>query len=83
VGILCWVFREKLSGIRKLFGWLRWLADHRFGFEAINHAIVNGTQATGEGLRVTQTGQLNWNVMGILIGLLAVLATLIIFGLGA
>lgn len=83
LGLLAWWQRGRLGWMAKAFNWLGWSAEHSFGFEAINHAIVNGTQATGEGLRVTQTGQLNWNVMGILIGLLAVLATLIIFGLGA
>jgi NADH-quinone oxidoreductase subunit L len=80
IGILCWIFREKLTGVSKLFGWLRWLADHSFGFEAINSGVVNGTQKGAEGLRVTQTGVLGWNV-------LAVLSTIIIlfalFAIGA
>lgn len=80
IGILCWIFRDKLSGVSKLFGWLHWLADHSFGFEAINSGVVNGTQKSAEGLRVTQTGVLGWNV-------LAVLSTIIIlfalFAIGA
>jgi len=72
LGILCWVFRFKLKGLSKAFGWLRWSADHSFGFEAINTGVVKATQATAEGLRVTQTGLLSWN-------LLAVLGTIILF----
>jgi NADH-quinone oxidoreductase subunit L len=66
VGILCWIFREKLTSISKLFGWLRWLAEHSFGFEAVNSGIVSATQGGAEGLRVTQTGVLAWNVFAIL-----------------
>jgi NADH-quinone oxidoreductase subunit L len=72
LGILCWVFRSKLSGLAKAFDWMRWLAEHSFGFEGINSGIVKATEASAEGLRVTQTGMVSWN-------LLAVLATVIIF----
>ena len=48
-----------------------------FGFEAINHGIVTAVQDTGEALRVTQTGLLNWNVFGILLALVIVLAILV------
>jgi NADH-quinone oxidoreductase subunit L len=72
LGILCWVFRSKLGGVARAFNWLRWTAEHSFGFEAINSGVVKATQATAEGLRVTQTGLLSWN-------LLAVLGTIILF----
>jgi NADH-quinone oxidoreductase subunit L len=72
LGILCWVFREKLTGVKKAFAWVRWLAEHSFGFEAINTGVVNGVNASAEGLRATQTGVISWN-------LLAVLGTIIIF----
>jgi len=80
LGILCWIFREKLTGIGKLFGWLRWLADHSFGFEAINSGLVSAAQSSAEGLRVTQTGILGWNILGIL-STIIVLFTL--FAIGA
>jgi NADH-quinone oxidoreductase subunit L len=80
LGILCWVFREKLAGIGKLFGWLRWLADHSFGFEAINSGVVSAAQGSAEGLRVTQTGILGWNIFAIL-STIIVLFTL--FAIGA
>ena len=72
LGILCWVFRDKLTGVAKAFGWMRWLAEHSFGFEAVNSGIVKATEASAEGLRVTQTGVLAWN-------LVAILGTVIIF----
>jgi len=72
LGILCWVFRSQLTWLVKGLDWMRWLAEHSFGFEGINSGIVKGAEASAEGLRVTQTGLVSWN-------LLAVLATLIIF----
>ena len=72
LGILCWIFRSKLDGLVKAFGWMRWLAEHSFGFEGINSGIVKATQASAEGLRTTQTGIFSWN-------LLAVIGTIIIF----
>ena len=72
LGILAWVFRSKLSGLAKAFDWLRWLAEHSFGFEGINSGIVAATEASAEGLSYSQTGVISWN-------LLYVVGTIIIF----
>lgn len=47
-----------------------------FGLESINHAIVRGISEVAESLRVTQTGELNWNILGIISGALVVLLAL-------
>ena len=57
-------------------GWLKPFVDTSFGFETLNHVAVRGISAIGERLRVTQTGELNWNILGIVSGLLAVLVVL-------
>ncbi|HNT55090.1 MAG TPA: NADH-quinone oxidoreductase subunit L [Anaerolineaceae bacterium] len=80
LGLLGWVFRSKLSGLGRALRGLGWAADNSFGFEAINRGIVRGISSAAEGLRVTQTGLLNWNVVGIVAGLLIVIA---IIALGA
>jgi NADH-quinone oxidoreductase subunit L len=78
LGLAAWWWRDRLTGISKAFqGFGRFAADS-FGFEKINKGIVNATQASGEALRVTQTGQLNWNVAVIMIGLIAVLVILLL-----
>jgi uncharacterized protein with PQ loop repeat len=64
---------KSLEGLRKV-------SVNSFGFEAINRAIVGVTQTSAEGLRVTQTGVLSWNVVGIL---LTVIVLFVIFALGA
>ncbi len=76
-GLAAWIWREKLSvparGLKGLFK----AASHSFGFEAVNRGIVNGVQATGEALRITQPGQMNWNLFAIIAGLAAVVIYLI------
>ncbi|HZU86942.1 MAG TPA: NADH-quinone oxidoreductase subunit L [Anaerolineaceae bacterium] len=78
IGILCWVFRDKLRGVTQALRGLAWAAANSFGFEAINRGVVKATQATSEALRVTQTGMLNWNVLGILLGLIVLLFVLVV-----
>jgi len=77
LGAVVWFIRDR---------WLNWLvqllqapayaAAHDFGFEWINRQIVSLTQRCATWLRAFQTGQLNWNVAGIVIGLIVVLAIL-------
>ena len=54
-------------------GWLLPLADTSFGFDSLNQWILRTVNGWGEDLRATQTGQLNWNILGIFSGLLVVL----------
>jgi NADH-quinone oxidoreductase subunit L len=71
-----------LSWIRargyRLFGigWLKPFVDTSFGFEWLNHFVVQGISRFAERLRGTQTGELNWNIFGILSALLVVLVVL-------
>ena len=44
-----------------------------FGFEALNRQIVQGVKRTAAFVQIAQTGQLNWNVVGIVAGLVVVL----------
>lgn len=53
-------------------------ATHDFGSEWFNNAVIQLTQSLISVLRKTQTGQLNWNVAGIVMGLLMVLAVLLL-----
>jgi hypothetical protein len=62
----------------KYFGgsWLQPFVDTSFGFDSINHFVVQTVSASAERLRATQTGELNWNILGIIGGLLVVLVVL-------
>jgi NADH-quinone oxidoreductase subunit L len=81
LGAVIWLVRR---------GWLGWLvnmlqapgrfAAADFGFEWLNRQVVAGIQRSAALLQKTQTGQLNWNVAGIALGLLALLAAFAVFG---
>jgi NADH-quinone oxidoreductase subunit L len=62
----------------RLFGgdWLRPFTDSAFGFEPVNRFVVGSTYKVAEWFSVTQTGELNWNILGIIGGLLVVLIVL-------
>lgn len=76
IGLAFWLIRDRLSGLAKVLKPLGTAAEKSFGFEWINQQIIRGTQVIAEGLRRTQTGQLNWNMVGIVGGLVLVLALL-------
>jgi NADH-quinone oxidoreductase subunit L len=57
--------------------WLNSLTDSSFGFESVNHFVVNMVSKFAESLRATQTGELNWNILGIIGALFLVLAVLL------
>ncbi len=57
-------------------GPLQPIVDSSFGFEPLNHFVVSVVSRFAERLRSTQTGELNWNILGIISGLLIVLVVL-------
>jgi len=78
VGILIWLGRSLFGPLVYSMGWLAKIAADSFGFEWLNDQIVRVTQESAEGLRETQTGLLNWNVFGIVAGLVAALAIVLL-----
>jgi NADH-quinone oxidoreductase subunit L len=76
LGLAAWWWRDRLSGLSRALRGASSMAANSFGFEAINRAIIRTTQNSAEALRSTQTGSLNWNIFGILLGLAAVLIIL-------
>jgi hypothetical protein len=55
-------------------GW----AENSFGFEWINRRVAAVARGSAELLSYTQTGQLNWNIAGILVGLVILLIVLVL-----
>jgi NADH-quinone oxidoreductase subunit L len=76
IGLAAWYWRRLLGWLVALLRIPARFAVDSFGFEWINRQVINVTQGTANALRVTQTGQLNWNVVGIVGGLVIVLALL-------
>ena len=79
LGIALWLLRSRLVGLVEGLKSIRWVSENSFGFEAINSAVVRITNSLAETLRKTQTGYLNWNVLGILAAVI-VLFTLLVLG---
>ncbi len=77
LGLAAWWQRDRLTGRARALQTVGKAAASSFGFEAINRGVVNAVQWTGEALRVTQTGLLNWNIFGILLALVVILAILL------
>jgi len=61
-----------------LFGgyWLKPFVESSFGFEPVNRFVVASVYQLAEKFSLTQTGELNWNILGIVSALLVVLVVL-------
>ena len=57
-------------------GWLNPFVESSFGFEWVNRLLVRGSYRIATQLSATQTGELNWNILGIISALLLVLLVL-------
>jgi NADH-quinone oxidoreductase subunit L len=82
-GAALWTVRSRFVRITARLRPVRRAAEAGYGFEAVNRGVARAVQATGEGLRETQSGLLNWNVAAIVMAVIAVLgAVLLIAGWG-
>jgi NADH-quinone oxidoreductase subunit L len=79
-GAALWAGRAAFAWIGTKLRGLRRAAEAGYGFEAINRGVINAIQGTGEGLRVTQSGLVNWNVGAIVIAVVVVLGVVLIVG---
>ncbi len=80
LGLIAWWQRSHLTWVARGFSWLSGWSDTMFGFEPVNRWIAKTVQHGAEALRGTQTGLLQWNIGGILAGLLVLLAVLVVGG---
>ncbi len=79
IGLGAWWLRRRRGAGAALQPLLR-TANTGFGFEQLNARIGAAAQSAAAALQLTQTGQLNWNVAGIVLGLALVLILLAIGG---
>lgn len=75
-GLSAWWERARLVGLTQHLRWLAELAVSGFGFERVNRWVIGGTQQTAAQLQRSQTGQLNWNIVGV-IGVLVLVLLLL------
>jgi hypothetical protein len=76
LGLAAWWWRDRLTSVTQRLRFLAHTAAADFGFAWLNRIIVLGVRGAAEALSITQTGQLNLNVLGIAGGLAIVLAIL-------
>jgi NADH-quinone oxidoreductase subunit L len=76
VGVLVWIFRDRYQGLN------RSLADSvhalvaNLGFDRLNALVVSAFGKSAKALATLQTGQLNWNILGMLAGLVILILIL-------
>jgi NADH-quinone oxidoreductase subunit L len=76
VGVLVWFFRDRYQSLaRSLSETVHSLVGH-LGFERLNALVVSTIIKSARALASLQTGQLNWNVFGMLAGLVILLLIL-------
>jgi hypothetical protein len=80
VGALIWAGRSGFAWIGKRLRGLRSAAEAGYGFESINRGISRAVEGIGEGLRVTQSGLLNWNVGAMVIAVIVLLGVVLLVG---
>jgi NADH-quinone oxidoreductase subunit L len=76
-GIAIWLLRDRLHIPARLWQPLTRLALDDFGFERLNQLLIRLVQQLSTATSYSQTGQLNWNVAGIVGGLVVVLTILV------
>ncbi len=76
IGLAAWQWRRFLPWLETGPAWLVGASRSSFGLETANGWVVAVTQKAAAALQRTQTGQLNWNVTGMVGGLILVLILL-------
>ena len=71
---------KKMKGLIHEFRGIIGFAENGLGFEQLNKVFITPTIWLAEGLRYTQTGLLNWNILGILLGLLFLISAILLGG---
>jgi len=72
-----WLVRRSIPAQNRPAGWFEALNESSFGFEWLNHQVMAVFGNISTALQKTQTGKLNWNILGILAAFLTVLVVLV------
>jgi hypothetical protein len=76
LGLAAWWWRDRLGWLTGRLGWVARAATAECGLDVVNRQITRLVRRAADGLRVVETGQLNWNMVGLAGGLVIVLAIL-------
>jgi NADH-quinone oxidoreductase subunit L len=76
IGIALWFLRRPLQGLIQAITPLTKFTQSGLGFDWMNTQIILGTKKVAAAFQATQTGQLSWNIVGIVGGLIILFAIL-------
>lgn len=68
LSLVLWLGRNRLAGLTGRFEWLAEAAENGFGFDWFGRHIFRIVTKAAAILQRTQTGQLNWNMTGVVVG---------------
>jgi hypothetical protein len=77
LGLGVWWWRRRLAWVSGHLQWLTLAARAEFGFDWVNGRVSTLTRSAAQAISVIQTGQLGWNMMGIVGTLIIILAILV------
>jgi NADH-quinone oxidoreductase subunit L len=77
MGMVLGLLRERFGALTAPLEPLARFAEDGLGFELINAHVVSDVNLSASGLRALHTGQLSWNVVGIIGGLIVLIAALV------
>jgi NADH-quinone oxidoreductase subunit L len=77
IGMAAWFGGRRQATVSPALLWLEGFNRTSFGFDPLNRAIASLVMRVASVLQRTQTGKLNWNIVGLVTALAAVLAFLI------
>jgi NADH-quinone oxidoreductase subunit L len=80
-GMVVYLYIKRVRGVVHEFRGIIQFAENGLGFDALNAVVSQVTIYTAEALRYTQTGVLNWNIFGMLLGMIAMLGLIEMGGL--
>jgi NADH-quinone oxidoreductase subunit L len=73
MGIGLYLIRKNLGGIARALRPITRFTQDGLGFDWMNLKVISWTKSLSNGMRITQTGQLSWNMFGIVSGVIIIL----------
>jgi len=77
IGAAFYLLRNRLVWLSQIFRPVTGFVERGVGFEWMNQQVINVTVNSAAALCKTQTGHLNWNVVGIIVTLIILLSIML------
>ncbi len=77
LGLAAWLLRNRLKPVARSLQPIYSAASAEFGFEKVNDWVISAVQGISKALQPLQTGELNWNLLGVISGILILMVWLV------